>query len=124
MNTVVIALGLLNAICLVAVMLLVLNVVHIRKSLLRQDISLERMQDDLNAMCCGAVGFGRQLTELDQQSQRISKRQDQLDLKEPTQTTYKYALKMARDGAHLEDVIQDCGIAEGEAELVLLASRM
>ena len=64
------------------------------------------------------------LAHLEQRAHLLTRRQDQLEMKEPATQSYRQASKMMNKGAELEEVIADCGIARGEAELVALAQRI
>ncbi len=89
-----------------------------------QQNSLYALQADVSAMCSGAVNLGEHLVHLEQRAHLLTRRQDQLEMKEPATQSYRQASKMMNKGAELEEVIADCGIARGEAELVALAQRI
>ncbi len=89
-----------------------------------QQNSLYALQADVSAMCSGAVNLGEHLAHLEQRANLLTRRQDQLEMKEPATQSYRQASKMMNKGAELEEVIADCGIARGEAELVALAQRI
>ncbi|MCF6254843.1 MAG: DUF2802 domain-containing protein [Gammaproteobacteria bacterium] len=89
-----------------------------------QQNSLYALQADVSAMCSGAVNLGEHLAHLEQRAHLLTRRQDQLEMKEPATQSYRQARKMMNKGAELEEVIADCGIARGEAELVALAQRI
>lgn len=89
----------------------------------KQDLEIENLQGSINAICSGAVGIGEHLSQLDQRSRLLMERQEKIELNESSNRNYKFAQKMAKKGANVEDVIEDCGLARGEAELVLLANR-
>jgi uncharacterized protein (DUF3084 family) len=89
-----------------------------------QQNSLYALQADVSAMCSGAVNLGEHLAHLEQRAHLLTRRQDQLEMKEPATQSYRQASKMMNKGAELEEVIADCGIARGEAELVALAQRI
>jgi len=89
-----------------------------------QQSSLHALQADVSAMCAGAVNLGEHLAHLEQRAHLLTRRQDQLEMKEPATHNYRQAGKMINKGAELEEVIADCGIARGEAELVALAQRI
>jgi hypothetical protein len=78
------------------------------------------MQSDLNAMCSGAVGIGEHLTKLEERTQRLVLRQDALETQEAPERSYRHAIKMLRNGANLDQIMSDCGLARGEAELLML----
>jgi len=85
---------------------------------------ITNLQDDMAAICESRVKLGMQVADAMELLDTLQKRQDQLELQEPKHSSYRYAMKMAKQGARAEDLVDDCGIAIGEAELVLLASRM
>ena len=89
-----------------------------------QQNSLYALQADVSAMCSGAVNLGEHLAHLEQRAHLLTRRQDQLEMKDPATQSYRQASKMMNKGAELEEVIADCGIARGEAELVALAQRI
>ncbi|MCF6337808.1 MAG: DUF2802 domain-containing protein [Gammaproteobacteria bacterium] len=89
-----------------------------------QQNSLYALQADVSAMCSSAVNLGEHLAHLEQRAHLLTRRQDQLEMKEPATQSYRQASKMMNKGAELEEVIADCGIARGEAELVALAQRI
>ena len=126
-NDISMALGFLSFISAIAcfsIIVLSILALKMRKELRQQETLIDRMQDDLNAICSGAVGVGEHLANLQVQARDLKQRQEQLELQGSSDSSYKYALKMARNGARLEEVIEDCGIAQGEAELVFLANQM
>jgi hypothetical protein len=85
---------------------------------------LHALQADVSAVCAGAVNLGEHLAHLEQRAHSLVQRQDQLEMKAPAMQSYRQASKMMNKGAQLEEVIADCGIARGEAELVALAQRI
>jgi sensor histidine kinase YesM len=93
---------------------------HFHQILVQQEEIISAMQADLNAMCSGAVGIGEHLAKLDDRMRVVSQRQDELETQEAPERSYKYAIKMLRNGANLDQIIADCGIPRGEAELLML----
>lgn len=82
------------------------------------------LQENINAICSGAVGLGEHMQVLEDRCRLLMSQQEKFELHESPDRNYKYALRMVQNGAQIEEVIEDCGIAQGEAELVLLANRM
>ena len=112
-----------------ATSLVVLIFSHIKSTRLQlqldeQQNSLHALQADVSAVCSGAVNLGQHLAHLEQRAHGLVQRQDQLEMKSPATRSYRQASKMMNKGAQLEEVIADCGIARGEAELVALAQRI
>lgn len=97
---------------------------QLQSQLRQQQDSLHALQADMNALCSGAVNLGEHLAQLERRAHLLVQRQDQLELQGPAMQTYRQAGKMMNKGAELDEVIADCGIARGEAELVALAQRI
>ena len=93
---------------------------HFHQILSQQDEIITAMQSDLNAMCSGAVGVGEHLAKLEERTQRLVQRQDALETQEAPERSYRHAIKMLRKGANLDQIMSDCGLARGEAELLML----
>jgi hypothetical protein len=86
----------------------------------QQNETIQIIQEDIAAMCQGAVGVGEHLARLEQRTTALSKRQDQVEMQEAPERSYTRAIKMVRNGANIDQIISDCGLARGEAELLLL----
>jgi hypothetical protein len=97
---------------------------RLRSQLEQQQDTLRSMQADMSAVCAGAVSVGEHLAQLEQRAQQLLKRQDLLEMHDPAQQSYRHASKMMHKGAELEEVMADCGLARGEAELIALAQRI
>jgi hypothetical protein len=109
---------------LVALLFAHLKNARLQMQLEQMQDSLHAMQSDLSAVCSGAVNLGEHLAHLERRAHLLVQRQDQLELNGPATQSYRQASKMMNKGAELDDVIADCGIARGEAELVALAQRI
>ncbi len=97
---------------------------RLRMKLEQQQDMLRAVQADVNAVCSGAVNLGEHLVQLEQRAHQLGQRQDQIEMQEPSKESYRHASKMIHKGAQLEEVMADCGLARGEAELVVLAQRI
>jgi diphthamide synthase (EF-2-diphthine--ammonia ligase) len=97
---------------------------RLRAQLEAQQESLRTLQSDVRAVCSGAVKLGEHLARLEQRSHHLGQRQDQLEMSGSGSQSYQHAKKMMHKGAPLEEVMADCGIARGEAELVALSERI
>lgn len=90
----------------------------------RQDDALRRLHGDVHALCAGAINLGNYMTSLEQRLRRMTERQDQLELRDPVQQTYTHAIRMVQQGAEVNDLVKQCGLAQGEAELLLRVHRV
>ena len=97
---------------------------HFHKTIAHNRETIRRMQEDLSAMCKGAIGVGEHLARLEERTRGLIQRQDQLEMQEAPERSFKQAIKMVRNGANLDQLISDCGLARGEAELVMLANNL
>ena len=84
---------------------------------------LSRLQNEVRALNSGAVGMGSHLARVEQQLKRITDRQHQFEVREPTAQVYDHAVKLARNGADVEELMTRCGLVRDEAELLLRMHR-
>ena len=87
------------------------------------DAALQRLREDVQALCTGAVNMGKHLAAMEQKIRRLSERQDQLELRDPSQQAYGHAIRLAQRGAEIDELIASCGLTRGEAELLLRLHR-
>ncbi len=97
---------------------------RLRARLEKQQDSLRTLQTDVAAMCSGTVQLGEHLAQQEQRLQTLSRRQDDLELHEPSGDNYRHAARLMGKGVELEEVMEDCGLARGEAELLVLAQKL
>ncbi|NOX76135.1 MAG: DUF2802 domain-containing protein [Gammaproteobacteria bacterium] len=97
---------------------------RLRVQFQQQQTQMQALSSDVSAMCAGAVNLGEHLVHLEQLSQQVIRRQTKLEMQEPSTQSYRHASKLMGKGAKLEEVMSDCGLARGEAELLALAQRI
>ena len=97
----------------------VLRGIRLVKLVRRQEAVIRRLQSDVHALCAGAINMGNYVSTLEQRLRRLTERQDQSDLRDPMQQTYAHAIRLAQRGADVNDLVENCGLARGEAELLL-----
>jgi len=85
----------------------------------RQESGVQRAQADVRALLTGAAGLGDHLTKLDQQMKRLDERLNELDLRDPVSQSYEHAIKLAKNGADINELIDACGLVRDEAELLM-----
>lgn len=115
-----ILLGVLNLFLLTLVLRLSSQVQKNRSS---HDKQIKLLSDEISALCTGAAGAGAHLSRVEQKVKRILERQDQLDLRDPSDRALDRATRMARQGATVEELISKCGLVRAEAELLALLHR-
>jgi len=83
-----------------------------------------RIQNDIHALCAGAINMGKHVDALEQRIRRLAERQDQLELRDPLEQTYAHAIRLAQKGVDVNELVENCGLARGEAELLLRVHRV
>ena len=86
--------------------------------------AIHSMQKDIHALCAGAINMGKHLDGLEQRIRRLAERQDQLELRDPLEQTYAHAIRLAQKGVDVNELVESCGLARGEAELLLRVHRV
>jgi hypothetical protein len=102
-----------------------------RAELGRQAAATAAMQQDLRALCNAAVAVGERVNRLETtardvaaRQEEIGVRQDRLDQSKGDERSYEQAIKLAQKGAPVEDLVELCGLARGEAELIAMLHRL
>ena len=95
------------------------NAIRGRKREKLRDNLIRTLQDNVRALCAGASGVGNHLDTVEQKLRRLAERQNQMDMRDQTTHTYGHAIKLVQRGANLEDIMENCGLPRGEAELLL-----
>lgn len=97
---------------------------RLRSRLQHSEENFMALRNDISALCSGAVGLGEHLAQLEQRAVQLTQRQENIEMQGPSSQSYRHARKLVGKGADLDEVIADCGLARGEAELVALAHRI
>ncbi len=96
---------------------------QLRKASHTYEHKLKLLSDDVSALCAGAAGVAGHLSALEQQVKRVRERQDQLDLRDPSERALEQASRMVRQGAGVDELVSTCGLVRAEAELLMLLHR-
>lgn len=89
----------------------------------QQDDVMRRLQSDVHALCAGAVNMGNFISVLEQKMRRLAERLEQSNMRDPVQQTYSHAIRLAQQGVEVSVLMESCGLAQGEAELLLRLHR-
>ena len=115
--------GGLLLLALFATALSLLHARRLKKRVAAQDAFLRTLERDMQAVCRGAKGMGDTVVKLEQKLRLLAERQDSLDLREPNSQIYNHAITLAHRGASIDELIESCGLARNEAELIHLLHR-
>lgn len=80
---------------------------------------VEALRAELRTLCAAQAGLVRHLETLEGRCRQLGERLDRMDLREAGEAAYGHALRLARRGAPVEELVAQCGLSRGEAELLL-----
>jgi hypothetical protein len=79
---------------------------------------LDAARDDVAALFSAGTGVGLRLDSVEERLRRVTERMEQWELSEPFKRSYKQAMNLIDTGADVQDLIDQCGVTRGEAELL------
>ena len=95
-----------------------------RARLAEQTLAYQRLQEDIQALCAGAVGLDKRISGIEERSRRMKERQEQLELRDNGERLYNQAIRMVHKGADAEQLMSVCGLSKAEAELITMMHRV
>ena len=84
---------------------------------------IQQLEQELGALCSASVGAGEHVVKLEQQVQRITERQNLLELRAASERPYSQASQLVNRGADIDELMETCGLTRGEAELLVMMQR-
>jgi predicted Holliday junction resolvase-like endonuclease len=116
---------------IMVIVALLLFAIRIKGAQQQQLQSQVAMQADLRALCHSAVQVGErvnrmeaELKGLQQRQQELGVRQDNLSHSEPLEAGFEQAIRLARKGSSVEELMEICNLSRGEAELIAMMHRL
>lgn len=107
------------------------GLVALKRQLAEQELIAGVLQKDLRALVSAAVGVGERVKKLESMARELNSRQEELGVRQDRidrtgdeERSYEQAIKMAQKGAPIEDLMDVCGLARGEAELIAMMHRL
>ncbi|HHA18666.1 MAG: DUF2802 domain-containing protein [Gammaproteobacteria bacterium] len=76
------------------------------------------LQNQLSALCAGAVGTDDRIIQFEQTLTQIKEYQNTLDLGMSPQHGYDHAIRLARKGVAVNQLIDNCNLSDEEAHLI------
>lgn len=83
-----------------------------------QSERIRTLQNQLSALCEGASGTDERILQFEQTLSKIRDHQHTLDLQTNGQPGYDHAIRLARKGAGIEQLIDNCNLSDEEAHLI------
>jgi biopolymer transport protein ExbB/TolQ len=116
------------------IMVLVASLVSMRrqrKLQQQQSLSMQSLQRDLRALANAAVGVGERVLVVERQQrkqQQVVPTQptsiQPVELYDTANQPYEQAIRMAQNGASVDDIVNICGLSVSEAELITMMHRL
>ncbi len=79
---------------------------------------IQTLQNQLSALCEGATGTDDRILRFEQTLAKIRDHQHSIDLSANSQPAYDHAIRLARKGAGIEQLIDNCNLSDEEAHLI------
>ncbi|MCK4951127.1 MAG: DUF2802 domain-containing protein [Gammaproteobacteria bacterium] len=103
------------------------SVMQLRKHFRNSDTFESRLvglQNDIRALTAGAAGLGKKLHSLESGSRRVQERQNQIEVNKSDGRPYEQAIRMAQNGASVDELMTVCEFSRSEAELIVMMHRL
>ncbi|SFC17072.1 Protein of unknown function [Marinospirillum celere] len=81
---------------------------------------IKALRNESHAMGSGAIGMGHRLVEVEKRLNSTVERQMEMEQRDPGSLPYAYAVRLVEMGASVDDLVNNCGLARVEAELITL----
>lgn len=88
------------------------------KSSQQQTAKIASLQNQLAVLCAGAVGTDERIIRFEKTLHQLKEQQHTLDLGLNTQQGYDHAIRLARKGASINQLIDNCNLSDEEAHLI------
>lgn len=87
----------------------------------RQHQALIRvLRNEIHAMTGSTIGMGKRLGDVEHRLSITVERQQALENRDPVDQAYNQAARLIEMGADVDELVNNCGIARPEAELMAL----
>jgi len=81
----------------------------------------EQLTSNINALCASAVGVDRRVVKLERNGRDLVFRQEHIESsQQPGDRPYGEAIEMAQKGARTSRLVEELGLSESEAELLVM----
>lgn len=100
---------------LLLVAMMMLRVYKLHKVQSAQIIALERQ---LAGLCAAAVGADERVVKFEQMLNKLREQQNTVDLGSGRQQGYEHAIRLARKGVSVDQIVDNCNLSDEEARLI------
>ncbi|MDF1589429.1 MAG: DUF2802 domain-containing protein [Gammaproteobacteria bacterium] len=85
---------------------------------LQQTEKIAGLQNQLSILCAGAVGTDERIIRFEQTLSYLKEHQNTLDLGLSPQPGYDHAIRLAKKGVGIHQLIDNCNLSDEEAHLI------
>ncbi len=85
-----------------------------------QQKQLKDLSHELQTMTNAAYGVGKRINQLAGQLRELDDRQEEFDLKDQGSHSMQQAIALVHKGATVEELVENCDMSLGEAELLIM----
>ena len=96
------------------------QVKQLKQYTILQQKQLKDLSHEFQTMTSAAYGVGKRINQLAAQIRELDDRQEEFDLKEQGSQSMQQAIALVHKGATIEELIENCGMSRGEAELLMM----
>ena len=88
-----------------------------RAAQLQQQMTL--LSQSISGLTAGAVGIDRRMRRLEAREKVLTERQETYDIQQADDQPYSHAIRLVQQGAATSRLIEELGLSESEADLIL-----
>ncbi|MFP4682739.1 MAG: DUF2802 domain-containing protein [Ectothiorhodospira sp.] len=96
---------------------------RLRARLREQEAGLLSLRGALSALHAQAQQGEEERARLERQLRRLTEQQERMTQQVPEEGAYNHALRMVHQGAGRKELMENCGLSRGEADLLLSMHR-
>lgn len=105
-------------ISIIALTLLMTAFIIVLRQNHRQAKQISALQEQLNGLCAAAVGSDERMVRFEQHLHKIREYQNTLDMNAGPARAYEHAIRLARKGGGVAQLIDNCNLSDEEAQLI------
>lgn len=108
----------LFCVCLLVIALEALKLRKLAREIRNQGRTLTEVRQELEALLLCDRGMGDRIKQQQKQVRCIIERQDNLEISDSSNTSYKQAMVLLQKGASTDELIEACDLSRGELDLL------
>ncbi len=95
-----------------------------RRDSIAQRRQMTLLRQDFRAITAAAKSVGQRVLVIERRQRSLAQRQDQADLYDAANQPYEQAIRLAQRGMDKNELLEVCGLSEGEADLINMLHKL